>query len=58
VAGDGDVAIQGGATTIKGGAARLRGTGISVMRLLAADEAGRWMGLVKPSRRRCCLLRL
>jgi hypothetical protein len=27
--GDGDVAIQGGATNIKGGVARLRGTGIS-----------------------------
>jgi hypothetical protein len=34
------------------------GRAYPLMRLLAADEAGRWMGLVKPSRRRCCLLRL
>src|SRR6185312_14086084 len=34
------------------------GRAYPLMRLLAADEAGRWMGLVKPSRRRCYLLRL
>jgi len=34
------------------------GRAYPLMRLLAADEAWRWMGLVKPSRRRRCLLRL
>ena len=57
-AGDSDVAIQGGATTSKAVLHDYAGRAYPLMRLLAADEAGRWMGLVKPSRRRCCLLRL